>query len=246
MANGVKSLQTHYINVSKIWFGYNCYINIDAPDFFHRLLSVSLSGWKALENCILIDHFCIKINRDFDGKFEIVSDLQYNPTPRSDLIDTLNEIFLTISYLLWAKNPEASLIHCGAYKFDGKNNILLGSKKSGKSSFVQSQAKNNAVVLADDLILWLPWRAKFISIGLPLRMRRPIPVELFIEKKNYLSGKNIAYLNNKTFRTVGVGYEFIVDRISYLNNRKEIEIPFYKWAYMLSKFKIDEKYRQIR
>lgn len=213
--------------------------------FFHRLISVSLSGWSVLENCEIIKPFSIKIIKGCSGKYEITSDLQYNPTPRSDLIDTLNETFLTISYLLWAKNPKASLIHCGAYQSNGENNILLGSKKSGKSSFVQSQAQKNAVVLADDLLLWLPWKAKFISIGLPLRMRRPIPVNLFTEKKNYLSGKNIVYINNMAFNSADVGYEFFVDKIAYLDKGKQTIVPFYKWAYMLTKFKIDEKFRRI-
>jgi hypothetical protein len=205
-----------------------------------------LSGWTVLENCKFRNPSSIKIIKGFNGAYQVTSDLQYYPTPRIDLIDTLNEVFLTISYLLWAQNPKASLIHCGAYQLNGQNNILLGSKKAGKSSLVQSLAQKNAVILADDLLLWLPWKAKFISIGLPLRMRRPIPVSLFTEKKNYLCGKNIVYFINKTFNCADAGFEFFVHRISFLNNGQETEIPFYKWANMLSKFNIDKKYRLIR
>ncbi len=66
--------------------GQNCNVLIKAPDIFHKLLSLTLSGWT-YKQPIVDDYFelCVSLH---NGKYHITSNLAYVPTPRSDLVDT--------------------------------------------------------------------------------------------------------------------------------------------------------------
>ena len=234
----------NYTVVRQVLHGHNCSVVIDAPNFIHKILLLTLSGWvcedEEHKNC-----FELQV-RQHQGKFRIKSDLVYTPTPRSDPVDTLNEIFLSLCYLLAAKNPDGFLVHCAAFREKDINNVILASKKSGKSTLVLEKSQQGSSILADDLAIWFPRRGQLMSLGLPIRMRRPVPGKFKLRKQDFIAGKNIAYSVASTFDCFAVGQLFVPDSIMTFDGRELKTIPFWRWPYKLNQFGIDGAYSQLK
>ena len=230
--------------VSRMLNGQNCNVLIKAPDIFHKLLSLTLSGWT-YKQPIVDDYFELGVSLQ-NGKYHITSNLAYAPTPRSDLIDTLNEILLCLCYLLTAKNPDGLLIHCAAFCEKDRNNVILASKKSGKSSLVLDKSQQGVSILADDLAIWFPMQGRLMCLGLPIRMRRPIPAEFHLKRQDFIAGKNIAYSKSTSVNCFQVGHLFVPDKLMTLNNRVTKSISFWRWPSMLNAFAIDDTYSQLK
>ena len=218
--------------VSRMLNGQNCNVLINAPDIFHKLLSLTLSGWTYMQPTV-DDYFELGVTLH-NGKYHITSNLAYAPTPRSDLVDTLNEIFLCLCYLLTAKNPDGLLIHCAAFCEKDRNNVILASKKSGKSSLVLDKSQQGVSILADDLAIWFPMQGRLI------------PAEFHLKRQDFIAGKNIAYSKSASVNCFQVGYLFVPDKLMTLNNRVTKSISFWRWPSMLNAFAIDDTYSQLK
>lgn len=224
--------------------GHNCNVLIKAPDIIHKLLSLTLSGWT-YKKLIVNDYFELNVSLQ-NSKYHIISNLAYVPTPRSDLVDTLNEIFLCLCYMLTAKNRDSLLIHCAAFYENDRNSVILASKKSGKSTLVLDKSQQGFSILADDLAIWFPTQGELMCLGLPIRMRRPIPAEFHLKGQDFIAGKNIAYSKATSVKCFQVGHLFVPDKIMTLNNRVTKSISFWRWPSMLNAFAIDDAYTQLK
>ena len=219
---------------------------VKSPPFFHDLLCQTLTGWNfyPLTDCEKPD-FHIYMEKEY---FKIATPMAKTIPGRSDLIDTLNEFFLSVAYYVTAKFEGASLLHCAAYKHDGKNTIVFGKKNSGKSSHVFTKAKEGATILADDLLIWQPKSAMAICLGLPLRMRRPvIGLEGQQQKKpQFIAGKQTAYAQRDVFQIAKAGSYFTPDRIYQLVAHELKAVSFFKWLKVMSAHRISDDFLQLK
>jgi len=219
---------------------------VKSPPFFHDLLYQTLTGWDfyPLTGCEKPD-FYIYSDKDH---FKIATPMAKTVSGRSDLIDILNEFFLFVAYYVTAKLEGASLLHCAAYKHDGKNTIVFGKKNSGKSSHVFSKSKEGAIILADDLLIWQPKSAMAICLGLPIRMRRPvIGLEGNQEKKpQFIAGKQTAYAQRDAFQIAKAGLSFTPDKIYQLAAHELKAVSFLKWLKVMSMHRISNDFLQLK
>lgn len=215
---------------------------IKAPSFFGDLLRQTLTGWT-------LDPVTGFGNPDIEVRleskiFQITTGLVKPVPPRTDLIDTLNEFFLTLTYLVTAKTKDAQLLHCAAFDEDGVKSIVFGNKNAGKSSLVFEKAKQGAEILADDMLIWLPKGATVVCIGLPLRMRRPVIGLNAYEnnKPQFIAGKQIAYAQKDVFRIAPAGLSFTPEKIYKYENHELNPISFLNWPKAIGKHKISDEF----
>jgi len=222
--------------------GYNCSVIISAPYYFFKLISLMLFGWK-LSYIEQKGMFELNISKK-NNLYVINSSLQYIPKPRSDIIDTLNEIFLCLSYLLAAKNHNARLLHCASFLENNSYKIVVASKKSGKSSLLFNKSQTGICVAGDDLILWFPKEGNFMCIGLPVRMRRPVIYK--IDNNKMIAGKNIAYSLPNHIKCLDVGHFFEIDKVFTLVDYRLINVPLIFWTSTLSRYLIDKSFIRLQ
>jgi hypothetical protein len=65
----------------------------------------------------------------------------------------------------------------------------------------------------DDLLLWDRRKNRFICLGLPLRMRRPLPKLDTDLGQRFIAGKSIAYSRRDAFDIAPAGFAFFPDEI---------------------------------
>jgi hypothetical protein len=165
---------------------------------------------------------------------------------RGDLLDSLNEFFLQISYLVCTKNNHLRLLHCSSYRDNNENIILVGNKNSGKSRFVQEKAIDNYHIYADDLLIWTK-NTTFVSLGLPLRIRRENIQNKQLIKKNFLVGKNILYSHINSFDLAKFGDEFELDKLLLMMpNYSPEKVSLLNTFKVIKKFIIDENLYTIK
>lgn len=221
-------------------------ITVSAPLFFFQLLQQTLNGWEGVS--VL---FCEEPDIDVQTKgdqFILKTVLERSVPARKDIIDILNEFFLCLAYLMTAKIEVAKLVHCAAFSQDEKKIVIFGNKKAGKSSKVFEHAEAGAEILADDLLVWLPKRAEFMCIGLPLRMRRPVLGldQIGSEKKRFIAGRQTAYAHKDAFFVRPAGWSFVPDKIYRLENRRMVSIPFLKWPKIIENHLISSEYTKLK
>lgn len=178
------------------------------------ILSATLSGWRVelLQNQQPLD---LSVTFE-DNRFEIVSDSLDLATGYSDLVDTLNVVLIALARLYTKFRSDKLMIHCAAFiSNNGLSTLVLGAKKSGKSSLTWQSACEGGTVLADDILLWNERAGNFECLGMPVRLRRPVlwngePEAL---KKGIIAGKRLAYTRNSIISIAPVGYIFVPDEI---------------------------------
>lgn len=198
-------------------------INIACPKYFAALLAETLNGWliKVSTNPSKPE---IIVARQNDGYF-VDALVLTNPEHHSSIVGTLNEFYVNLAYLISSYTPEAVLLHCAAYQENNRNIILIGEKNSGKSSAVFQNALNGKVILADDLLLWRPDTAEFMTLGLPIRLRRPIvnPTNFEVSGKSFFASNGLAYSRVGTFKVAPVGVHFLLDELRRLSTNYKTE-----------------------
>jgi hypothetical protein len=229
---------------------FDSLICIIAPASFIELAEATLIGWRFVEQkSSLAKSDIIVAYRD--NLFHVDSTVLDNPKVVDDLLDALNEFFLCLSYLLANKTQEFSLLHCASYTEAGKNIILLGDKKSGKSAKTLSKTIAGELIYADDLLLWHAKRGIFVALGLPLRLRRTmIPlIDSDTVKDKFIIGKNILYSHQNFFNNAKLGDEFLLDQLKLMSENFDFaikDIPVYKTLFYLKQHLIAGNFISIK
>ena len=222
--------------------GAGANIVIASPKFFVGLLKETLTGWNF--EAASTPEIDIRITYSA-GKYEIDSVVQRKPFFYDDLMDTLNEALLSICYVAASQIPDTALIHCAAYRSGRAINLLVGEKGSGKSIQTANRAVDGCQIFADDLALYFPKQGHFKALGLPIRLRRPIPQDLIAiaNKDMLIPGKRIAYSRTGSFNIAPVGKKFTVTNlIEILAGGGFKPIPLVLIPRTIAKFKISVSY----
>ena len=130
-----------------------------------------------------------------------------------------------------------------------QNIFLFGQKKSGKSELVLSKAISGNLIYADDLLLWNPKKGVFISLGLPLRIRKSSPLlsDHTLIKDKFLIGKNILYSHQKYFNNAKFGVSFSLDRLKTVDkNFKTKNVPIHKILTYLEQHLISDNFTSYK
>ncbi len=229
---------------------FDSLISIVAPASFIELAEATLIGWRFVEQKSSLAKNDIIVSYR-DNLFHVDSTVLNNPKVVDDLLDALNEFFLCLSYLLANKTQEFGLLHCASYTETGKNIILLGDKKSGKSAKTLSKAIAGELIYADDLLLWHAKRGVFVALGLPLRLRRTMIslIDGDTVKDKFIIGKNILYSHQKFFNNAKLGDEFSLDQLKLMSENFDFatkDISMYKTLLYLKQHLIADNFLSIK
>ncbi|MDV7270595.1 hypothetical protein RYZ20_06750 [Thioclava sp. A2] len=224
------------------------HLKVVCPEFFATLLQATLNGWAitlAPEH-----HHSVDILVAYEDEvFQIDALVLDAPRQHRDMIDTLNEFFLCLSYLLCAAKPSTILLHCAAFVEGSQNHIVVGEKNRGKSTLVYQKAAGGTKILADDLLLWDVPEGVFMTLGLPLRMRRPLfgLAEHPDHKQKFLAGRSIAYSRAGGFNIAGVGECFALDALFELSQERVAQkVNLLKLRPALKKFSIAPTFSTLK
>ncbi len=90
--------------------------------------------------------------------------------------------------------PELSVIHCGSVQMGGRLVLFPGNPKAGKSLMTAALATRGHRVFSDDVLAFNIKSGEAVALGLPMRLRLPIPPQATSEalRKQILSHDNIA------------------------------------------------------
>ena len=232
----------HSENTSIILEAINQNLTVSVPKIFTDLLNCTLTGWSLLPNTnskqadITVTHH--------NNQFIFETILAKSVPSHTDLIDTLNELFLCIAYIVTNKIRGAKLLHCAAFKDNDENVIIFGRKKAGKSSLALKKVQSDAILFADDLLLWIPRSAQFICLGLPIRMRRPIH-NINENIPQFIAGKQTAYAHKNAFRVAEAGFTFTPDQILLIDCNEIIPMSLLKWPKLIAQYTISDDFTEI-
>ncbi|MBJ3764020.1 hypothetical protein ILP92_14820 [Maribius pontilimi] len=196
--------------------GLGVEIPLDVPRACRALLSVTLAGWDIVPARTGITPQIV-IRRD--GGYALQSP-HYTPArAHSDLVSTLNELLIAIAFGVSHARPDDHLLHAAAYRLDGRNVVLTGGKKAGKSVRTVDMAARGALIYGDDLLLWSPARLCFVALGLSPRLRRPVDPATVARfgPDGFLAGHATCYLSVNAFDLAPAGRSFSADRIEVLS-----------------------------
>ena len=227
--------------------GDGVHIHLRCPLAFVSLLRVTLSGWY-IESAAL-GAAPQTLVREIDGTFEIDSLTLEKSNKSHDITDALNFLILCIAYLYKAGSERGALLHGAAFREGGKDVVVFGRKGAGKSSLAFSQAVAGSRVYADDLIYWDMQKNEFVALGLPLRMRRPIPEAFrpYVDSKQFVVGERIVYSRDGVFDVAEVGCRFFPDVIKEFDEHRELRpIPLFKVLDRIRRYSIDARFTEVR
>ena len=223
---------------------FSSLICIVAPSFFIDLVEATLNGWSFTEkkSDFVKRDVVVLYQNDL---FHIDSIVLDEPKVVDDFLDALNEFFLCLSYLVVNKTKDFKLLHCASYAEEDKNIITVGPKNSGKSELILSKAITGKRIYSDDLLLWPTKKGVFISLGLPLRLRRTA-ISLIKDKsikEKFLIGKNILYSHQKNFDNAKFGTNFSLDELKIMDKSfKEKDVPIYKLLTCIEPYLISDRF----
>jgi len=217
------------------------------PKYFAAILHVVLNGWSiskadANSNAQLAVTFT-------NGGYTIDSVVLSQPEKYVEVVDGLNEFLVNLAYIVLRKYRNARLIHCAAYEIKGEAHLIVAQKNLGKSTLIYQKTCNGELVLADDLLIWLPQTAEFVCLGLPIRLRRPV---LGVDGKaadpdSFFAGNGIAYSKSGVFSIAPFGHRVLLDHIWQIKrDYVPVKIPIYKAAQTLNDFLIGPEFSEKR
>ena len=193
------------------------YLRCPAP--FLQLIETCLTGWQIVEatNPPRLDIIVTKSDAvlKISGRTQTI--INHSPDP----IDALNYLCLDLAYCCAAQSSNAALLHCAAFGTKGATQIAFGKKGVGKSTLSFHHAYRGDRIFADDLLLWDRSKNRFICLGLPLRMRRPLPKLDTDPGQRFIAGKSIAYSRRDAFDIAPAGFAFFPDEIVELTPTPE-------------------------
>jgi hypothetical protein len=225
----------------------NSEILISCPQFFANLMAQTLVGWS-IAPAQPGDGY--EITLSYDGaRYTIDSIMLDAPRDYSDMIDALNEVFLCLSYHVAANTPDAVLIHCAAFEQDRTCSLIIGRKGAGKSSLMFEKAAAGARIFADDLLLYFPAQARCMALGLPLRLRRPVPAPLrgSLNVDGFFAGARLAYSKRDTYDVAPMGDTFFLDQIVALHGVGDQRVmPLRQSAAALTEYRIGAHYVTVK
>lgn len=223
-------------------------LRVVCPDHFTALLQATLNGWRITPATTPHDHVDILVSYE-NEIFQIDATVLDAHRRHLDMIDTLNEFFLCLVYLLCAHKTGSILLHCAAFVAGRKNHIIVGQKNRGKSTLVYQKAAEGARILADDLLLWDVPNGLFMTLGLPLRMRRPLYgiAEHPSHRQKFLAGRAIAYSRAGGFNIAPVGEYFALDALFELSpERVAKKLSLLKLRPTLREFRIADGFSSLK
>ena len=191
-----------------------CCVAVRAPQAIFDLLTVSLSGWDVRPEPEDTQVEPVIDVRD-TGKLQVHSRSYTGARPHSDLINTLNDVFIALAFCVRDSKRHFHLMHAAALKSGGEISLLFGSSKSGKSRYIAERCVKGDVCIADDLILRSETSGLCETLGIPLRLRRPVSLEIVqkIDSSTLLVGHSICYFTPATCALMPAGRVFSPDHL---------------------------------
>ena len=190
-------------------------ITVKGPEALFELMRIALCGWDVHR----VDANSEPLIEIVDeGKLSVVTSSFRSARAHSDLINTLNNTLIALAYCVRDLKPHSMLLHAAALKSSNGISVYFGPRKSGKSRYVAEQCLNGAVCIGDDLILYCKKSRLFEALGLPVRLRRPIPSSILgkIDASRILVGHSTCYLTEHVFSLMPAGQRFQPDRLFQL------------------------------
>ena len=213
-------------------------ITVQAPSHLCQLLEISLIGWSydiipfSEKSDIIVTQskrYCIESRTRNDLK------------SYSDLISTINLIINEISYIVSREIAGSTLIHCAAVRNRLGPILIFGDHKSGKSIYCAERSLDTDQCMADDLLIMLKDTYQFLTLGFPIRIRRPVPEKIIskINSKHILTGASLCYLTGKISNIASGGQTFSPVKAYWLNkNRELLEIKKENILNYISRFSV--------
>lgn len=200
----------------------NCQITVRAPEAIFELLQVALCGW-IIQRADQHDRPMIDIVDD--GKLRVISSSFRGARRHSDLVNTLNDVFIALAYCVRDLKPNSVLLHAAALSSNNQISIYFGRRKSGKSRYVAEKCIDRHICIADDLILYCTKSHLFQSLGFPVRLRRPIHASLLdkIDTSKILVGHSICYFTQSMCNLMPVGQVFRPDKLFQFQPEYQIQ-----------------------
>lgn len=222
-------------------------IEIACPAYFAALLSETLTGWTLAES-IDTQPPKILVQRIGDA-FSVDALVMGSPLVDKSIVNVLNEFFVVLAYQWCNAEVTAHLLHCAGFRQNGENFVVVGEKNSGKSTRVLHAALDGLEILADDLLLWYPSSGRFKTLGLPLRLRRPVHSKEGngISNEMFFASDDIAYSKTGHFNIAPGGREFLLDKLLTLAPDHSCKnVPLLQTATKLHHHVIGEEYTSLK
>ncbi len=230
---------------SFIFYTKDTKIIVLAPTLFTELVLHLLSGWRVdkvddIEACIAL--------RYLDNQWQIDSIICNSTIIRNDLVDAVNIFFLLLVYNVKRLQPSSKLIHCAGYEQNNENTLVLGTHGSGKSMHVITQGILGNKVLADDLVLFYPRRGLFATLGLPIRLRRPIGefIENYFNASDLLVGSQIAYVRKNAIPVAPAGEVFSLDKFEQFDHDGVKNISIFSVLRHAKKYVLGDHFSSVK
>lgn len=228
--------------------GGGYHFDILCPKYLAAIFAQTLNGWQVSPLHGEDGRPVITVIKDSD-RYLVDALVLEHPSLCRDVIDTLNEVFVCLAYLYDHQRGQGDLIHCASYLEQGENHIVVGPKNSGKSTLAHTKAKEGLHIFADDLLFWDPAVGQFISLGLPLRLRRPVVMKdgITADPSHFFAGQSIAYSKLGVFDIAPFGYAFAVDRLWYMQpDHHPKAVSLLKTASTLREFRIPKRFSTLK
>ena len=184
----------------------NFTLSINLPVIIFKLLDATFPHCKTTKDAQDIGDWRL-IEVAYEDKKYVVKGPNYISHPHKDLVNTLNELFICVAFTIAHNFNHMRLMHCAAYANSKEAVLLFGKRKSGKSTLVTKKALADYKVYGDDICLWSTKGERIISLGFPIRRRRPV----FYEENNqsyndcFIAGHSLAYSRKNCFRLASPG-----------------------------------------
>ena len=141
-----------------------------------------------------------------------------------DSISTINLILNEISFIVSSEIAGSTLIHCAAVKSSSGAILIFGDHKSGKSIYCAERSLDADQCLADDLLIMIEDPDQFLTLGFPIRIRRPVPEKILLKanSRHILTGASLCYLTSKNSNIASGGQTFSPAKAYWLNENREL------------------------
>ena len=206
-------------------------IPVSMPKDFSYLVSVMMVGWSVADSNFLVPRIAVSQK----NKFTVVSEIKGNIGTHSDVISAFNLFLNAVSYEVANSFNNMELLHAASFLKDGKCVVVIGDKKAGKSFYMAEKSIENAQIISDDLLLWDSEEQSVLSLGFPVRLRRPINEDILkaIGKDNLLVGSSLVFINPKFTKTIIAGLKSNISRVELRENWSSKIVNQENWSHYL-------------